>query len=115
MDSVSDKFFLEARDMFLQKLPHPERLIFANCKGPEELLADVRKLGHFRTKNQAWIRILEKIKSFSDNIEPYFKIVEVVISSHPESAAIAWGAIRLVLQVTGFPFVSFFNSFHFLQ
>jgi hypothetical protein len=43
---------------------------------------------------------LTRIKTFSSRLQPYFDILNIVVQSHPEWAAIAWGAIRLVLQVS---------------
>ena len=43
---------------------------------------------------------VSKVASFANSLEPYFKIVEIIISSNPEYAAIAWGGLRLVFQVS---------------
>jgi len=43
---------------------------------------------------------ISKVASFAGAFEPYFKIVEIMIGSHPEYAAIAWGAVRLLFQVS---------------
>ena len=40
------------------------------------------------------------IHKFGASLQPYFKILNIVVQSHPEWSAIAWGAVRLVLQVS---------------
>jgi hypothetical protein len=43
--------------------------------------------------------LLSKIKGFSDNLGPYFKVLEVFCGTHPQWANNAFGALRLILQV----------------
>jgi hypothetical protein len=42
---------------------------------------------------------ITNVASFAKSLGPYFGIVEMIVSSHPEYAAIAWGGVRLVFQV----------------
>jgi hypothetical protein len=42
---------------------------------------------------------MTRVKTFNDALSPYFEVVSIAIQSHPEIAAIAWGTLRLVLQV----------------
>jgi hypothetical protein len=32
-------------------------------------------------------------------MEPYFEVINIFVSSHPEFAALVWGALRLVFVV----------------
>ena len=43
---------------------------------------------------------LKKIKQLNNGLKHYFEVVGIVVQSHPEFAALAWGAMRLVLQVS---------------
>ena len=45
------------------------------------------------------MRIVASVKSFSDALEPYFESLGILVQSHPEYAALVWGAFRLVFQV----------------
>ena len=42
----------------------------------------------------------EAISSFAKGWSPFFDIINLFVSSHPEFAGIAWGAIRLVFLVS---------------
>jgi hypothetical protein len=44
-------------------------------------------------------RFMARIKALSDALAPYFDVVGITVQSNPEYAALAWGGIRLVLQV----------------
>lgn len=53
------------------------------------------------------------IDEFGRSLSPIFSVVELIVSSHPEWAAIAWGGVRLVFQVRSLaclPAVSFTNT-----
>jgi len=41
------------------------------------------------------------IADFGKAMKPYFEVVGIFISSKPDIAAIVWGAVRMVFQVTG--------------
>lgn len=106
--STPNEAFEEARDQFLKGLSPEEREQFIKLSSAEELLSDIAKLDHVRDDKKLLQRSMKKIKDLSDRLSPYFEIVNIVIQSHPEFAALAWGAIRLVLQVKFFQLVSNF-------
>jgi hypothetical protein len=92
--------FLEAREEFLRSISETERSTFSNCSSTAELLTDVRNItATIEKKNRRTQKVIHSIQRFSHNLEPYFDVVGIVISSHPDVAAIAWGAFRLILQV----------------
>jgi hypothetical protein len=45
------------------------------------------------------MRGCQAIDKFSRTMKPYFDVVDTLVSSHPEYAAILWGAVKLVCQV----------------
>ena len=53
-------------------------------------------MAHSCDRSKTWRRVIGTLES---NLEPYFKIIGIFVSSNPEYAAIIWGGIRLVLQV----------------
>ena len=94
-----DSVFLEAREKFLSSLSDPEHSLFRTCSSAEELFSDVAKFAKFRLKHREWAKPLDRLKELSDRLECYFKVVDTFVQSSPEYSALAWGAIRLVLQV----------------
>lgn len=91
--------FKNARDRFFQHLSSEERAAFTRINSPAELLLDFKRLQTFIKDDSRWMKVFSAVKNCSDQLQPYFDIVGIVIQSHPEWAAIAWGALRLVLQV----------------
>ena len=55
---------------------------------------------HSKGKRSRLLAACSRIESFHMAIEPYFKVVDIVVSSHPDWAAIVWGAVRLVFTVS---------------
>lgn len=91
--------FEQARDQFLESLPASEQASFTKCASAEVLVADVGKLGLER-KDRLWgKRLIGCIAAFGDTLEPYFKVIGIFVQSHPEFAAIVWGAFSLVIKV----------------
>jgi len=100
---AADCLFREAQAAFLQSLGPSDKQLFAHCNNSGDLLDDVKRVLQFRAEHRNWNRAFEKIRTFSRCLEPYFTVIDIVISSHPEWTAIAWGAVRLVLQVLRIP------------
>jgi hypothetical protein len=93
------KVFCEARDKFLDSLSENERSRFSKCSSGEDLLAEVKAVGAFKTGHRKWERSFQCIAKFTKQLQPYFQILEIMIQSNPEWTAIAWGAFRFVLLV----------------
>lgn len=92
--------FTKARDDFLFGLSTREKLTFSTCCSAEELLASCNKFDVIVKAKRRGLPVLRRIKNLSDNLSPYFKIMEILCASHPEWANIAFGALRLVLTVS---------------
>jgi hypothetical protein len=94
--------FHQAQRQFLDSIPEEEKSRYSTSSSAGDILQDLRKIvadaKSFEQKRTA-SALLKKIKTLSDSLEPYFRIVEIVIQSNPEFAAIAWGAFRLIVQV----------------
>ena len=91
--------FQRAQDEFLQQLSPEERAMYTKVKTSDDLLKGFQTLGRFSTDNSRWVKVFQAVKNCSEKLQPYFDILDVVVQSHPEWAAIAWGAFRLVLKV----------------
>jgi hypothetical protein len=50
-------------------------------------------------KRERLLKFCSKIDQFVQKIEPFFKTIDIFVSTHPEWAGIAWGAMRLLFQV----------------
>jgi hypothetical protein len=46
-------------------------------------------------------RMVRRVKALNDSLGHYFAVIGTLVQSHPEYAALLWGAVRLVLQVLG--------------
>jgi hypothetical protein len=76
-----------------------EKASFAKCPSAEDLVAYVDKLGLER-KDRLWGKRLNGcIAAIGGSLEPYFDAIGIFVQSHPEFAAIVWGALRLVIKV----------------
>jgi hypothetical protein len=65
----------------------------------DQMIDTVRKLDD-GTKGRSWTRrVLRCINTLKEALEPYFRVVDILVSSKPEYAALVWGSIRLVFQV----------------
>ena len=91
--------FIEAREQFLASLSPVERSLFSKCKNATDLLADLGKFDAHINKQQWLLPHITKIETLTQRLSPFFEAIGIIVQSHPEVAAIAWGALRLVLQV----------------
>ncbi|KAH9908054.1 hypothetical protein F4778DRAFT_777420 [Xylariomycetidae sp. FL2044] len=90
--------FKEARDSFVSSLSGVEKTRFEQlCKSstPENVLDCCKNLKRPSSQHG---RLLANLSTFLDRLRPYFRIVGIFVSAHPEWAAVAWGALSLVLQ-----------------
>ncbi|KAH8891250.1 hypothetical protein GQ53DRAFT_823881 [Thozetella sp. PMI_491] len=104
------KVFEEAQNRFLASLSRTERQQYAPCLSSDDLLQVIGRLDVIARKGPSGKRWLSVIKKFADGLEPYFKIIEIFISSNPEFAALFWGSLRLILKLAS-DYTSFFEKF----
>jgi hypothetical protein len=107
-----DSVFVKARDGFLTSLSGPERSAFKNCLSPAELITEVKRFVEKGPQNSRLGSLLGRLKDFSDHLGCYFKAVDIFVQSNPETAAVVWGAIRLVLQVRHCPAIWYRIQLH---
>ncbi|PMD42872.1 hypothetical protein L207DRAFT_581518 [Hyaloscypha variabilis F] len=106
---VGNPLFEEIHEKFLQTLPDRERSLFSKCASAKDLLAEARNWKTIKKNKFQGLYLMENIKRFSDCLQPYFDAVGIIFSSNSEYAAIAWGAIRLALQLAN-NFSTFFEK-----
>ncbi|OAG03138.1 uncharacterized protein CC84DRAFT_960161 [Paraphaeosphaeria sporulosa] len=103
--STKNDIFEKVHDEFIDSLPGKERAYFSKCSSPEELLETLRNFKILSTKRQKKTlnRCLDVVKRFNDKLRPYFDAINVIASAN-DTVAVAYGAIRLVLELaSGFP------------
>ncbi|KAF2177985.1 hypothetical protein K469DRAFT_754797 [Zopfia rhizophila CBS 207.26] len=104
-----NQVFEQARDQFLASLSPPEKALFTKCPSAEKLVADVEKLGQAR-KDRLWgKRVVASISALGDSLKPYFETISIFVQSHPEYAAIVWGAFHLMFKLAN-NYTSFFSK-----
>ena len=82
--------------------------MFTKCPSAEALIGDVEKMRGAKRhvhNNQA----LAIISDLGNLLEPYFDTIGIFVQSHPEYAAIVWGAFRLVFKLAD-NYESFFHK-----
>ena len=108
---MTNAVFEDMQVRFLTSLPPRERKLFEHCSSPEQMVAETSKLAVIADDHIRGTKLIGKIKSFTEKIKPYFEVIDIIVQSHPEYAAIAWGAFRLVLQVSSI--LHFFDNLIF--
>ena len=91
--------FTEVRDSFLRGLSPEHRLRVLSCTSSASLLEGVRDLDIIRKNRERGNKYLSGLKKLSENLTPYFRVIDLFVNSNPEYASLAWGGINLVLQV----------------
>ena len=83
---------------FRASLAPQEQSIFTQCHSADELIRHVENLGSLKRVHRRG-KFIQRISQFSKSLSHYFDVIGILVQSHPEFAALAWGAFRLVLQV----------------
>jgi hypothetical protein len=92
--------FNRARDDFLEQLSEQEKAQFVNVNTAQELLDGLKNLAVLPKHRQKWTKLLGAVDRCSRQLEPYFGALGMIAQSYPEWTASAWGAFRIILQVS---------------
>lgn len=93
--------FSEAKEMFLKSLSPKERSLYKPCFSAEELIKHLESLEIAPTTSKRQLkRWVDQVRKFSDRLAPYLDAIGFIVQSHPEIAAITWGIIRMIFQVS---------------
>jgi len=95
--TAPEQLFTQAKDTFLLCISDEEKAQFAPCSSAEELVKSIATIFP-NPEARGFSKMAKQISSFSRNLEPYFDVLGIFVQSHPEWAAIAWGAIQLVFK-----------------
>jgi hypothetical protein len=92
--------FQEAKDKFLKQLSTRDRTSFFTVHGPEELISHVQRLANTFSNKRKGAKLLGMANTLRESLEPYFEALGVIAQGASGYAAVAWGVLRLVLQVS---------------
>lgn len=80
--------FAAAKDQFLQSISEKERLRFVECVSVEQVLTEVQTFNILKQDQRKHVVMIGHIHKFGASLQPYFKILNIVVQSHPEWSAI---------------------------
>lgn len=95
-----DDTFQRAKDDFLSQLSARDRQRFLVVNSPEELLSQVQYLAETLGSKHKGAKLLGVAGVLKDSLEPYLEALGLIVQGASGYAAIVWGVIRLVLQVS---------------
>src|SRR5689334_568326 len=81
--------FDRARDAFLASLSPEDRLLYSPCATLQDFMEGVHKLETI-TSEKKYGKRLGVISEFAKNLNVYFGVVDILVSSNPQYAALAW-------------------------
>jgi len=98
---TAKKIFAEASATFRSSLSVEDRTLIPGVESPETLVNSLTThIESLNTPHQSRLHdAMSNVASVAESLGPYFQIIQIFVSSHPEYAAIAWGGIRLIFQV----------------
>jgi hypothetical protein len=86
---------------FKDSLSEEDKVAFQTCRTAEELIGSIQ--AHIASATLRYhgrlLAACKKIDAFGQTLQAYFQVVDIFVSSNPEWAAIAWGALRLIFKV----------------
>ena len=98
-DDDSITLFKKARDAFEATISTQDKAQYIRCENAEQLLASLQAPKAWSNKPKRWKKAMAHVQAFSEQLQPYFEIISIVLQSNPEWSMIAWGAVRLMLKV----------------
>ncbi|KAF3018203.1 hypothetical protein E8E14_012213 [Neopestalotiopsis sp. 37M] len=100
LPSINDSVFVAAQDAFRATLSAKDQANYTTCASPADVLTSLQRL-HTSTKhgqNSRLTRCFHVVSKFNGCLQSYFDALNVVISVD-DTAALAYGALRIVLQM----------------
>jgi hypothetical protein len=91
--------FDNAYKSFYESLEEKNQMSFAPCASAQDLRDGLKRLSSLAKLHQKKSFLL-RISAFTENLQPYLNIVDVMIQSNPQYTALVWGALRFVFQVS---------------
>jgi hypothetical protein len=97
--------FEKAMAAFRDSVPADKKSQLVQCANSEALILNIETTAYSfknKTKVSRLMACCNIIKRFAQAWEPFFEVTSILVSSNPEYAALAWGAIRFVFVVCCF-------------
>jgi hypothetical protein len=114
IDINPTEIFDKSMAAFRDSLPPESQSHLVQCTNTESLILNIETIAYNfknRSKVPRLIACCNTIKRFAQTWEPFFEVTTILVSSHPEYAACAWSAVRLVFLVCwSFRSSSFFDA-----
>jgi hypothetical protein len=96
------EIFEKSMAAFRDSLPLENQSQLVQCVNAESLILNIETIAYgFKNKSKVsrLMACCNVIKRFAQTWEPFFEVTSILVSSHPEYAACAWSAIRLIFLV----------------
>lgn len=98
---MTNELFTKSYTAFRDILPDEYRDLFVQFQDSKAMIESIQVHCNKATIHKSrLLKCCKRISDVSEHIAPYFKAVDIFVSSHPEYAALAWGAIRMVFLVS---------------
>jgi hypothetical protein len=95
----SRKIFQDVSETFRNSLPPMEKALFREFDDPRFMIKQLQEEVKAYPNGRKLAKLCSKVEGFASAMAPFFDIIAILVSSHPEFAALAWGAVRLVFLV----------------
>ncbi|KAL6863348.1 hypothetical protein ACO1O0_003597 [Amphichorda felina] len=101
----------KAYNDFLASLPEKEKLsLFTTpCASADDIVKEIKSLDIMTRRGSSSKTCISMVQKLGDQLEPFFKIVEIFVSSKPEIAALVWGSVRFVFKLAE-TYTTFFDK-----
>ena len=100
MDQKADEplsIFKSACEQFRSSLSPAQQTLFAEYPSAVLMLDSIREQADSHPSQKTTLaKCCKMISSISERLSPFFEVVNLFVSSHPELAGLAWGSLRLV-------------------
>jgi hypothetical protein len=97
----AEAIFREACEQFKGSLSDKQLRSFEEYPDVESMLKSVHnEVKRHPLQKSMLTRCCGQVTRLSNKLSPFFKVVDLFVSSNPTFAAVAWGSIRLVFVVS---------------
>jgi hypothetical protein len=99
MEAQLSAIWDEARAFYAASLTVRERNLVTEVTSLEELIEKAGKL-KTRYRKHRLVVLLGKINPFLAQLRSFSQIINTLVQSHPEIAALVWGSVSLILEAS---------------
>jgi hypothetical protein len=93
--------FQDVHKTFLESLSESEKLCFQSFPDAKSMLNEIENIVSKSPAHRSKLAVCVKhISALANRLSPFFEVFAIFVPSQPEIPGLAWGAIRLVVQVS---------------